>query len=283
MNAPNFPLNPVIGQRWQQWMWNGVMWVCAPATGVQVLRQVFLASGTYMPSPGLVSAQVLCLGAGGGGGCAVGQATYLGSGGGGGSGALSSVILPGSVVLGGVAVTVGVGGLGGIAPGAASAGSATSFGALCVAQGGLPGNGVGNGTQGMGDGGAGGPATGVGDILQQGMAGDSGNIVGTPAAGSFAHAASGGVMLGGNNRGPNFGAGGVLNGAAGHPNSGAGGSGGAYNETTASANGGNGATGVCTVIEYCWADVAPNEDCGCPPGGARIAGGWQPHGGFDGG
>lgn len=266
MNAPNFPLNPMVGQRWQQWVWNGARWVCSPATGVQVIRQVFTANGTYMPSPGLVSAQVDCLGAGGGGGCAVGQATYLGSGGGGGSGGLSSIILPASLVLGGVVVTVGVGGLGGVAPGAATAGSATSFGGLCVAQGGLPGNGVGNGTQGMGDGGGGGPATGVGDVQQQGTAGDSGNIVGTPAAGSFAHSATGGVMFGGNNRGPNFGAGGVLNGAAGHPNSGAGGSGGAYNETTASANGGNGGSGQCTVIEYCWADVVPGQDCGCPPG-----------------
>lgn len=269
MNAPNFPLNPMVGQRWLQWVWNGARWVCAPATGVQVLRQVFLASGTYMPSPGLVSAEVWCLGAGGGGGCAVGQATYLGSGGGGGSGAWSSIFLPASLVLGGVVVTVGVGGLGGIAPGQGTAGSATSFGGLCVAQGGSQGLGVGNG--GMGDGGAGGAATGVGDVLQQGMAGDSGNIVGTPAAGSFAHSASGGVMLGGNNRGPNFGAGGILNGSAGHPNSGAGGSGGAYNETAVNANGGNGASGICTVTEYCWMDVVPGEDCGCPPGAsARI-------------
>ena len=268
MNAPNFPLNPMVGQRWQQWVWNGARWVCSPATGVQVIRQVFTANGTYMPSPGLVSAQVDCLGAGGGGGCAVGQATYLGSGGGGGSGGLSSIFLPATLVAGGVVVTVGVGGLGGIAPGLASAGSATSFGGLCVANGGVQGLGVGNG--GMGDGGAG-AAVGVGDVTFAGAAGESGNIVGTPAAGSFAHSAAGGQIFGGNGRGPNFGAGGILNGAAGHANSGCGGGGGSYNETTVDANGGNGGSGLCTVTEYCWADVVPGQDCGCPPGAsARI-------------
>lgn len=259
MNAPAFPLNPTVGQRFQDWVWNGSRWVCSPAAGVQVITTVFTASAPYMPSPGLVSVQVECLGAGGGGGCAVGQATYLGSGGGGGSGGYSTKTLPAAIVAGGVAVTIGVGGLGGIAPGNATAGSATSFGALCVANGGSPGLGVGNG--GMGDGGMGGAAAGaVGDVTYQGSSAESGNIVGTPGAGSFAHSATGGQIFGGNNRGPNFGAGGTLVGASGHPNSGSGGSGGAYNETTVDANGGNGASGICIVTEYCWADVA-NDDC----------------------
>ena len=260
MNAP-FPLNPTVGERFQSWVWNGSQWVCSPATGVQVITTVFTASGPYMPSPGLVSVQIECLGGGGGGGCAVGQATYMGSGGGAGSGGYSRKTLAAALVAGGVSVTVGAGGLGGIAPGAATAGAATSFGALCVANGGLPGNGVGNGTQGMGDGGGGGPVTGaIGDVTFQGAAGESGNIVGTPAAGSFEHSATGGQIFGGNNRGPNFGAGGILNGANGHANSGSGGAGGAYNQTTVDANGGNGGSGLCTVTEYCWADVVP-DDC----------------------
>jgi hypothetical protein len=267
MNAPNFPLNPMVGQRWQQWVWNGARWVCSPATGVQVIRQVFKASGTYMPSPGLVTAFVTCLGGGGGGGLCVGAgATFAGSGGGGGSGGLSSVYLPASLVLGGVVVTVGAGGVGGVAPTtAATPGGATSFGGLCIGNGGTQANGLHDGAQGMGDGGAGAPV-GVGDVTFPGSAGESGMITGNTSASSFTHSAAGGQIFGGNGRGPNFGAGGILNGWNGAASTGCGGGGGAYNQTTATANGGAGGSGVCFVTEYCWADVVPGQDCGCPPG-----------------
>jgi hypothetical protein len=277
-NFPPFPLNPVVGQRWLGWVWNGAQWVQTPASGMQVLCTVFNASGPYMPSPGLVSVMVECIGGGGGGGGALSSVDQVGlSGGGGGSGGYSRKTLPASLVAGGVVITIGAGGAeGGVTnPGYIGGnGGVTSFGALCVANGGIGG---GTGTA-AGAGGPGAPP-GVGDVASPGAAGISG-LQGALDAVIWIHAGAGGTMWGGNQPPEE-----VANataypplaiaGGAGAPNTGAGGTGGAGSRTTSGAPGGLGGSGQCIVTEYCWADVAPGEDCGCAPGGARIAGGFD--------
>ena len=287
MNAPPFPpfpTNPVVGQTWQNWTWDGCTWT--PNTGgnaIRVLRQVFAQTGPYMPSAGLVSCDVECIGAGGGGGGVAnpqGVLTYVLCGGGGGSGGYSRKMLQSSQVLGGVVVTIGQGG--GSGPnGNGSFGGTTSFGGLCVANGG------GGGVNCDADTGAGigGPmaTVGVGDVAFRGAVGQSGVFLDLAAGGWYtASNAAGGQLFGGNS---------VLDcpssagipGIPGWPNSGAGGSGAVMNQfATGSFSGGIGASGLCIVTEYCWG-AASEGDC-CPPGGARVAiGSFGPGGmrGFD--
>jgi hypothetical protein len=275
-NFPPFPLNPVVGQRWLGWVWNGAQWVQTPASGMQVLCTVFNASGPYMPSPGLVSVQIECIGGGGGGAGNSGSAGEGAAGGGGGSGGYSRKTLPATLVAGGVVITIGAGGAAGQAGASylGGQGGVTSFGALCTANGGLGG---GQGTAS----GAGGPgaAPGVGDIVSPGAAGLSG-LQGALDAVIWIHAGAGGALWGGNQPPEE-----VANataypasafpGGAGASNTGAGGTGGAASRIAGGSAGGAGGSGQCIVTEYCWADVAPGEDCGCAPGGARIAGGFD--------
>lgn len=300
MNAPPYPLNPAVGQRYGQWVWNGVQWTCAPANGVQVLSTVFTSSGPYMPSPGLVSVEVECIGGGGAGGPA--QLTYSGtawklgaSGGGGGAGAYSRKTLPASLVMGGVAITIGAGG----APGGSNSalaggnGAATSFGALCVAPGGqgggannISGNDTAftqNGQYGQGGQGGGFAGGGIGDWIVDGSSGTLGPFdaqaatvvfeitipIGRGAAGAYGAAPWGGLGLAGQTGGAagtvaqaNTGAGGGAGWCAVAPG------GGPQN----SFFGGAGGSGVCIVTEYCWS-FANEDDCLNPPVNvnARIA------------
>ena len=268
-NFPPFPLNPTVGQRWLGWVWNGAQWVQTPATGMQVLTTVFVASGPYMPSPGLVSLTVECIGGGGGGGnCASPNATYIVAGGGGGSGGYSRKTLPASLVLGGVVITVGAGGGEGVS---GLPGGPTSFGALCVANGG----GGNNDTNVFGAAGPG-ASIGIGDLTQPGGPGTAGVVSGPTLEGVVG--GRGGQMWGGAVGDPLIGVGQTWPGSPGTANTGAGGNGAVINQSTAintTIIGGSGGSGVCIVTEYCWADVAPGEDCGCAPGGARIAGGFD--------
>ena len=268
MNAPTFPPNPAVGQQWQGFAFNGATWVCAPATGVQVLTKVFTASGPYMPSPGLVSVVVECYGGGGGGGDVTWQAVQIALGaGGGGSGGYSRKTLPASLVAGGVHVTIGAGGA------ATLAGAATTFGALCVANGGGGGVGSGQGSEGGAE-----AAPGVGDIAFAGSPGANGPIqsFATTTTVSFS-GGLGGAIFGGN-RSIAVGAGAYAAGMAAWPNSGSGGGGAVINQMATNPGvqiGGAGGAGICIVTEYCWADVVPNEDC-TPSGAARVS-----YGGFD--
>jgi hypothetical protein len=277
MNAPPFPLNPWVGQRWQNWMWNGSMWVCTPAAGVQVLTKVFNASGPYMPSAGLVSLVVETIGGGGGGGAVEANlpVLWIVGGAGGGSGGYSRKTLPASLVLGGVVVTVGAGGL------SNANGGPTSFGALCVANGGFGAN-VDQPEFGGVAAGAGG-VPGIGDFACAGATGDNGFItVLTAVSSNNGACAKGGQVFGGNLTGE-VGPGQATNGPVGFANSGAGGGGAAVNQSvTTQYNGGAGGSGICIATEYIWADVAPGEDCGCAPG-ARVAieSGWRGHGEFN--
>ena len=91
-SPPPFPTNPTIGERFGNWVWNGARWVCSRSTGVNVIIQVFRNSAPYMPSPGLTTAMVECIGGGGGAGGVVNvEPTYIVGGGGGGSGGLPRI------------------------------------------------------------------------------------------------------------------------------------------------------------------------------------------------
>lgn len=275
MNAPPFPVNPAVGQTWQNWTWNGCTWVAnAAAPALRVVVQTFPASAPYMPSAGLVSCTVECFGPGGaGGGVSNPQnvLTYVLCGGGGGSGGYSRKTLQQSQVLGGVVVTIGVPGLG--APDADGGnGGVTSFGALCVANGGFGGQHC-DANTGAGVGGQGALA-GIGDIAFPGAAGQSGVFENLSAGGWFtASSALGGWIFGGN-QSFDLPSGTGRAGPAGTDHSGAGGGGAVINQAGTAAGqfaGGPGAIGYCVVTEYCWADASGDPCCDGGSSGARVA------------
>jgi hypothetical protein len=149
MNAfaglPPFPVNPVIGQRYLNWVWTGTMWACQPM-GPALNLKVFVTSGQlYTASSGLTYAIVEVLGAGGGGGGALALLTgvtasgVIGGGGGGGGGGYSRSILPAAMLQGQIPVTLGAGGTAGLGSGAGLAnggnGGVSSFAGV-VAYGG---------------------------------------------------------------------------------------------------------------------------------------------------
>ena len=286
LSLPPFPPNPTFGQRFGNWVWNGSRWVCTGSSGLRIATTVFNASAPYTPAPGLMYVEVEAYGGGGGGGGAgpAPSALYMMSGGGGGSGGYSRATLAAALVAGGVNVTIGLGGLGGVPPclvGGAQ-GGATTFGAMVVAIGGL-GGGTAAGVAGAYAGSSGNGANpGTGDLASPGASGTFGALVIlTALATNTAQGALGGQINGGN-RTTATETGGVVNGAPPVPNSAAGGTGGCVNQVNGGeAQGSSGATGLCIVTEYIWADAA-DDGCGCAPtsGAARVAIGWQ-GGGFD--
>jgi hypothetical protein len=202
----------------------------------------FTATGTYTPSPGMVSAIVECVGGGGGGGGALGNGTH--SGGGGGSGGYSRVLLSAAEVGGTQAVQIGAGGAAG-ATGNGSPGGVTSFGALCIANGGMGGFGY-DGTSQFG---VAGPGAVAGTIaFNRGFAlpGSGGGYGGPISTGGY-----GAALLGGGPIQPD--AGGPGGQTAGFPGQyGAGGSGGCASLVTTGLwiPGGAGGTGWCCITEY---------------------------------
>jgi hypothetical protein len=280
MNAPPFPLNPSVGEWFQNWVWNGVRWVCSPSAGIRIVVQTIAASGPYMPSPGLTSAQVETWGGGGGGGAALQLAGQVGGGGGGGSGGYSRKTLPAALVMGGVSVIIGDGGAGTgqAADDYSSPGGATSFGAFCIANGGQGGQ-SNTSAVAWGQGGNGG-APGVGDLTATGAPGLPG-FSGVLASGVNVFGGMGGSILGGGGISSLTAAGGSIAGVSG-ATPGGGGSGGVVDNPTGTTivGGGNGGGGLCVVTEYCWADSAGDgEDC-VNPINARVTiergDNWQP-------
>lgn len=273
MNAPPFPLNPSVGERFGNWVWNGSRWVSTRATGIQVITQVFTTAGQspYQPSPGLVSLVVECIGGGGGGGATGVDAAITGGAGGGGSGAWSRKTLPAALVLGGVIVTVGPGGAAGLTNGSAgAAGGTTSFGAFCSA----PGGGGGGPNTGLfpnlGQPGHGG-AMGVGDLTFPGNPGHAGvNFLLTTDADTTTpvlYGAMGGVIVGGQSFPPSSAGGGFVAGNPGLGYGAGGGAGLAFGSDTSGNNaaGAPGFAGVCVVTEYCWGDASDDDCCAQPP------------------
>lgn len=78
--------------------------------GVYLGRQVFTASGTYVPSTGATSCVVREVGGGGGAGQATGAGSGAAASGGGSSGVYLEFVLTGTTQLTGGAVTIGAGG-----------------------------------------------------------------------------------------------------------------------------------------------------------------------------
>lgn len=208
------------------------------------VTQVFAATGTYTPTAGMVYCKVTVTGAGGGGGSAVGGgAGTAAAGAGGGSGESQEAIFDSAAIGASKAVTIGAGGIAGTGGLAGSAGGNTTFGALITAVGGSGGS-FGNSVSGNGlssIGGGGGSGGSGGDIVYKGNAGLNG-----VAAGASASAAGGGggsSIYGGAVQG-------VTTGSNGNDaiSPGGGGSGGAA--STVSKNGGIGADGYVTVVEF---------------------------------
>lgn len=269
-----FPPNPAPGQSFGNWVWSGDRWVCTQSVGVRLISQIFRASAPYMPSPGLVTAVVECIGGGGGGaGIFLPTAAYAGSGGGGGSGGYSKSTLAAALVLGGVNIVIGQGGSVSEIVGAAPPGTPTSFGGMVVANGG--GGGISATTSSWGGGGVG-AAPGVGDLAMPGSTGQSGYLLTPPIAigeigieaGSGAPSFFGGGVRGGGNQGT------TAPGPSAYANSGAGGAGAWQNwvTVTQATPGGAGGSGICIVTEYCWSDTGDGGSVCCPPG-ARV--GWS--------
>jgi hypothetical protein len=165
----------------------------APGRGGLCMITEFLASsvvlqlfdeetggGTYTPTSGLLYAKVECLGGGGaGGGVQNPDPTFIMAGGGGGAGGYSLKWVTAAQVAGGVAVTIAppaqgvVGGHGGN-------GGVTSFGTLCIANGGTGGLANTAGVFGASWGGYGNGATAVGavgDLVVGGNSGLGGNVI----------------------------------------------------------------------------------------------------------
>lgn len=275
MNAPcfpPFPANPSVGQICGGWCWNGSAWVPSqPTSGGQVLAQVFLASGAYMPSPGLTTCLAQCIGPGGAGGYVHSLGAFTGAGGGG-SGGRSIKAIPAALVMGGVVVTVGTGNevlVGNVAGAGVYAGD-TSFGALCVAHGGQNAFPFDHSRTPAynGDGGNGAPV-GIGDVFWPGSAGHRWVTCEVPAAAPpyqiNAIGGLGGTIVGGNNQASNqFGSQG---GTPGYFNTGAGGSGAESNGEAADTErqGGRGSDGIVIVLEFCFGQGGMGGDCGCAP------------------
>jgi hypothetical protein len=213
----------------------------APASGVAISIQKFIASGTYTPTAGLAYAIVECVGGGGaGGGVSGNNATYVSFGGGGGGGGYSRKLLAAAAIGASQTVTIGAGGAGSSGANGGNGGD-TSLGSLCIAKGGS--GGAVNASSSLG---AGGSTTGaVGDVVSAGGAGSGGGFA--PIASSIILCGEGGSspLGGGAIRPVSTGAVGIAGG-----NYGAGGSGASANNETATRAGGNGSAGIVVVTEY---------------------------------
>ncbi len=154
----------------------------APAGGggvAKVLVQTFTSTGTYTPSTGMLYCVIELVGGGGGsGGCAT-TVTSFASAGGGGGGGYARAVATAAAIGASKAVTIGAGGLAGTAgANTGGTGGTTSVGALCVATGGIGGQGcaaITGGTYPINNGGAGGVGT-TGSTLSNGSPGGSGYI-----------------------------------------------------------------------------------------------------------
>lgn len=216
----------------------------------RVTRQVFLSSGTYTPTAGMVYADVECVGGGGGGGgakcAAVSQAA---SGAGGGEGGLAKKVITAAAIGASQTVTIGAAGTAGtVAGGGGGTGGNTTFGAILTGLGGNGGQGVASSaTQSTTPGSSGGGASG-GDLNRVGNAGAGGFAVFSPFLMGFGGA-------GANSTYGTGGIGAVVNGGAGAAGgdaagNGAGGGGAVAINTATGQIGGVGVKGIVVVTEY---------------------------------
>ena len=227
--------------------------ITAVATSVAV--QKFTASGTYTPNPNLISAVVECVGGGGGGGgSSSGAATASVSGGGGGSGGYSRTYLTAAQIGASQTITIGAAGNGATAGfNNGTAGTATSLGTLCIANGGGGGGGNSSTTSPYLNGPGAGATPGTGDIVAAGAPGACGG----QAAVMTGFGEGGSSIFGGAGRTPTVALGVAANGTA-ASNYGSGGSGGVVQQAAGNAAGGNGSAGLVIITEYVAASVPAN-------------------------
>ena len=136
--------------------------------GIISSQQIFTTSSTFLPSPDMECCIVECVGGGGGGGGGTGGVNVVGNGAGGGSGGYSRKFLTAAEVGGSQAIAVGAGGTV-VTGGPGGAGGASSFGTLCIANGGF-----GGGT--IAQAGGAGAAPGTGDLAAAGSPGEAGYV-----------------------------------------------------------------------------------------------------------
>lgn len=225
------------------------------ALSVSVNQRLFTANATYVPTPGTVLAMVECVGGSGGGGATAYGPSWGMVAGGGGSGGYSRSILTAAQLGASQAITVGQGGAGAVGaattPPAGGNGTATSFGSLVIALGGLGGLSFDAGNN-WGGGGPG-AAAGTGQLA---LAGNPGSVGGGSyrnatlnAVSNIGNGGDGGSMFSGAGLGGNT----MLTatpGATGSNGSlGGGGGGAAAFGAGGPWNGGNGGGGWCLVTE----------------------------------
>lgn len=254
------PGSPTPGALWWEsdtgtlWIYyndgNTSQWVAAggiaASNGGLLNMRVFTTSQTFTPTPGMMSAIVEAVGGGGAGGGMTGGAGICTSSAGGGAGGYSKVRLTALQVGASQPITIGAGGTG-VTSAAGNNGGVTSFGSLCIANGGKGGGPypvVGTGPSS----GAGGVTAGaVGDLVAGGAPGGPTQI-GTSAAFTYGTGFGGSSHFGGGAVAPSDVSGGTTPGLA-ATNYGSGGSGCmSYNSGTGA--GGNGSAGVVIVTEY---------------------------------
>ena len=252
--AIDFPVSPTVGQ---QYTYQGATYVFSAqgvwvqvanstsSIGMDVILRIFAANITYVPSTNLISAIVEVVGGAGGGGGAAGLAQQHASAGGGGAGGYSRRKLTAAQIGVSQTITIGTGGTGGVGNNTGGNGTATSFGALVIGNGGFGGKACSaSASPDVGSGGAGGLA-GTGDIASPGVPGVSGALGGGGASGGGAGGSSpfggGGVGVWIQSSGTNGNNGGGF---------GSGGAGATVANATTTANGGSGTPGVVVVTEY---------------------------------
>lgn len=213
--------------------------------GIIIGQQIFSTPGTftYTPTPGMECCIVECLGGGGAGGgvTAPPNTNTIAIAPGGGSGGYSRKYLNVADVGGAQTVTVGAGGVG-VAYTTGASGTASSFGSLCVANGG-----TGGATESL-PGGAG-AAIGTGDITAGGAPGEAGFYNSVSSSAIFSWGGAGGSSVFGGGARASFAGVGNFNGFA-ASNYGSGGSGANSFNLGAGATGGNGSGGVVIVVEF---------------------------------
>jgi hypothetical protein len=220
-------------------------WGSAPAgSGVnKVIRQVFVATGTYTPSANMLYCDVEVVGGGGGGGGFSTAATSASCGGGGGGG-YSRKVITSAAIGASQAVTIGAAGTAGAnTGGTGGTGGTSGLGAILSATGGV--GGVGASTSTVALGGVGGVGS-SGDFNINGNPGLTGTnyspITSTGGAGGCSHFGGGAVSV-------SCGTATSIVGNAGLAYGG-GGSGAAGNSSATARIGGAGFAGIVIVTEY---------------------------------
>jgi hypothetical protein len=279
--ALDFPTSPTTGQIYTSggasWKWDGAKWLpigLVPATLFNALlnQQVFSTAGnfTYVPTTGMASCVIECVGGGAGGNSVQGGASLLFLGPGGGSGGYSRKYATAAQIGSSQPVTVGAAGLGATTGGGTQGtsvsgtnGGDTSVGTLCIAKGGL---GAGNVFT---PGGAGAPI-GTGDFTCGGAPGESGSSLGSQAS-VINGGAGGSSIFGGGARGPGQTSTSTIGGYA--ATSYGSGGGGGFAGIAAVGVGGNGSPGIVIITEY-----SSNTSVQGPVGPAGAAGATGPTG-----